>query len=191
MRTFLGGVLGVIAVGVLLIAYGVFNPRTATADSSSQAQSIYGDRVGYAANQPLQRAVYSNDGSMAASPQLEIRCEAGQRAVIRQVNGAAAGECVDGGGYVNGPRAERAALTYPVYEQAPVRRVRTVSYQSAPRRTAARVERPGRDWAKTAMVIGGTSAAGAGIGAIFGGKKGALIGAAVGGGAGTLYEVKH
>jgi len=49
---------------------------------------------------------------------------------------------------------------------------------------------PHRDWQKTAMVIGGSSAAGAGLGAIFGGKKGALIGAAIGGGAGTLYEVR-
>ena len=54
-----------------------------------------------------------------------------------------------------------------------------------------RVERrSGRDWTKTAMVIGGTTAAGAGLGAIFGGKKGALIGAALGGGAGTLFEVQ-
>jgi len=191
MRTFLGGVLGVIAIGVLLIAYGVFNPRTATADSSSLARSIYGDRIGYADNDPLRRAVYSSDGSMAATPQLEIRCEAGQRAVIRQVNGAAAAECVDAGSYFNGPRATRASLSYPVSDEGPVRRVRTVSYQSAPRRPSVRVERPGRDWAKTAMVIGGSSAAGAGLGAIFGGKNGALIGAALGGGAGTLYEVKH
>jgi len=48
------------------------------------------------------------------------------------------------------------------------------------RSTPARVVRPsGRDWTKTAMVIGGSSAAGAGLGAIFGGKKGALIGAAI------------
>ena len=40
------------------------------------------------------------------------------------------------------------------------------------------------------MVIGGSTAAGAGLGAIFGGKKGALIGAALGGGAGTLFEVR-
>jgi hypothetical protein len=71
----------------------------------------------------------------------------------------------------------------------------------APRRVASpsraravpvsRVERVrGRDWKKTAMVIGGSTAAGAGLGAIFGGKKGALIGAAIGGGAGTLFEVK-
>jgi hypothetical protein len=59
------------------------------------------------------------------------------------------------------------------------------------RREATQVERnSGRDWLKTAMVIGGSSAAGAGLGAIFGGKKGALIGAAIGGGAGTVYEVR-
>jgi hypothetical protein len=66
---------------------------------------------------------------------------------------------------------------------APVSRVT----RTAPTRVA---RSSGRDWTKTAMVIGGTTAAGAGLGAIFGGKKGALIGAALGGGAGTLYEVK-
>jgi hypothetical protein len=55
----------------------------------------------------------------------------------------------------------------------------------------ARVARAsGRDWKKTAMVIGGSTAAGAGLGAIFGGKKGALIGAALGGGAGTLLQAR-
>ena len=48
---------------------------------------------------------------------------------------------------------------------------------------------PGRDWKKTALIIGGSSATGAGVGALFGGKKGALIGAAIGGGASTIYEV--
>jgi len=53
------------------------------------------------------------------------------------------------------------------------------------------VERPrGRDWKKTALVIGGTTATGAGLGAIFGGKKGALIGAAIGGGASSIYEAR-
>jgi hypothetical protein len=46
-----------------------------------------------------------------------------------------------------------------------------------------------RSWKKTALVIGGSSAAGAGVGALVGGKKGALIGAAAGAGAGTVYEV--
>jgi hypothetical protein len=46
-----------------------------------------------------------------------------------------------------------------------------------------------RPWQTTAAVIGGSTAAGAGIGAIAGGRKGAAIGALVGGGAGTAYEV--
>ena len=60
---------------------------------------------------------------------------------------------------------------------------------AAPRRTYQTVERPnGREWKKTALVLGGLSAAGAGLGGIFGGKKGALIGAVIGGGASALYE---
>ena len=57
--------------------------------------------------------------------------------------------------------------------------------------SSSSVERAsGRDWTKTALIIGGTTAAGAGIGGMIGGKKGALIGAAIGGGASTLYEAR-
>ena len=38
------------------------------------------------------------------------------------------------------------------------------------------------------MIIGGSSAAGAGVGGLIGGKKGALIGAAIGGGASALLQ---
>jgi hypothetical protein len=83
-------------------------------------------------------------------------------------------------------RRENADLRRATFDsptaKAPVLRRRSVP--------ARGVSSPGRDWTKTAMVIGGTTAAGAGLGAIFGGKKGALIGAAIGGGAGTLLEVK-
>jgi uncharacterized protein YcfJ len=40
------------------------------------------------------------------------------------------------------------------------------------------------------LTVAGTAATGAGIGAIVGGKKGALIGTAVGGGSGALYTYK-
>ena len=94
----------------------------------------------------------------------------------------------------------RAPMAYPVSDgrALPDSVVSVPSPRVAPARVVTHtapqtvvVDRaPHRDWQKTAMVIGGSSAAGAGLGAIFGGKKGALIGAAIGGGAGTLYEVK-
>ena len=74
--------------------------------------------------------------------------------------------------------------TYDTYSAPAPRRVTTTRGVST-----SSVERPrGRDWKKTALVIGGTTATGAGLGAIFAGKKGALIGAAIGGGASTIYE---
>jgi len=46
-----------------------------------------------------------------------------------------------------------------------------------------------RSWEKEALIIGGSAAAGAGIGAVAGGKKGAGIGAASGGVAGLIYDL--
>ena len=46
-----------------------------------------------------------------------------------------------------------------------------------------------RSWEKEAFIIGGGAAAGAGIGALAGGKKGAGIGAATGGIAGLIYDL--
>ena len=82
----------------------------------------------------------------------------------------------------------RPVPAYDTYE-AP-RRVNRVARTTRPAPSRVVERAPCRDWTKTAMVIGGTTAAGAGLGAIFGGKKGALIGAAIGGGAGTIYEVR-
>ena len=62
---------------------------------------------------------------------------------------------------------------------------RTVYREVAP---APRVETRHRSIAKTALVIGGSTAGAAGLGGLVGGKKGALIGAALGGGAASIYE---
>jgi hypothetical protein len=64
-----------------------------------------------------------------------------------------------------------------------------VSCVSTTQPVVARRVVPHRSWKKTALVIGGSTAAGAGVGALVGGKKGALIGAAAGGAAGTAYEI--
>jgi len=172
MTKYLAGVLTVIAVGVLLVAYGLLTPRApmeavtlapATGPmvtgapvplrepyASQFAYAPASSGAGYAA-QPVQTVVYVP----AASPQPGYRPTAAVTAV-------------------------------------PPRPVRTASYETeSPRRSAPRhVERkPERNWKRSALIIGGASATGAGVGAMVGGRKGALIGAAIGGGASTIYQV--
>ena len=54
---------------------------------------------------------------------------------------------------------------------------------------AARVDRaPRRSKTKSALMIAGSAATGAGVGGALKGKKGALVGAAVSGGAASIYE---
>ncbi len=59
----------------------------------------------------------------------------------------------------------------------------------ARRSTEQYVERtPERSKTKSALMIAGGAATGAGVGAVLNGKKGALIGAAIGGGSASIYE---
>jgi hypothetical protein len=158
-------------------------------------------------------------GTQASSPfangaagQAMLQCELGQHAVVNQsvVDGRTltAVSCaadVPAAAATPARAAYRAPVYQPAvyqpavyqpepvaYEPAPVERPVVRSEAPAPVRTTDVVaERPAkRSWQKRAMVIGGSSGAGAGIGALIGGKKGALIGAAIGGGAGTVYEMQ-
>ena len=90
------------------------------------------------------------------------------------------------------------AMTLRPAETVSVQRVANTT--SSPRRTIrpavvqertvseAPARRDERSWGKTAMIIGGSAASGAAVGGIVDGKKGALIGAAIGGGAASIYE---
>ena len=147
MRGFFAAVLSVIAVGVLLIAYGLLVPRT--------TQAI--DAYGYAPARPML---------------------AGERLAVVD----------EGNGYVRLAQPVRDVRDLPAYAPAPSA-PRLVSTRTTRTATARTVVNPTRDWKKTALVIGGTTATGAGLGGLIGGKKGALVGAALGGGAGTLFEV--
>jgi len=166
MRGFFAAVLSVIAAGVLLIAYGLLGTRAAAAPGMIQydpRQASELARPMYAGERPMGIDVADPYSPYTRTP------TAYSTSSVRPVQAA------------YDPYVASAAAPAPQ---------RVVTTSPAPR-TTTRVERaPGRDWKKTAMVIGGSTAAGAGIGAIFGGKKGALIGAALGGGAGTLYEVQ-
>jgi hypothetical protein len=119
-------------------------------------------------------------------PSVVVECGPGQRAVMeqRRVNGRA--QVV--------ARCEAARTRGIVYdEDGRAMAARPVAYQSnrsAARRAARQYEgrAPERSKTKTAMMIAGSAAAGAGVGGALKGKKGALVGAAVGGGAATVYE---
>jgi hypothetical protein len=168
MTKFLAGVLSVIAVGVLLIAYGLLNPRGGTFDTRLGAAEL------------MQPAVSREEIMLRQDPYLMRTAYVDRTG--RTVYQAPSAPVYGSAPYYAPQPAPR------VVEQ--VRPVRTVSSAPAASPEYDRVveRKPGRNWKKTAMVIGGSSAAGAGLGAIFGGKKGALIGAAIGGGASTIYE---
>ena len=102
-----------------------------------------------------------------------------------------------------GPAAPMGYVTAPGYVTTqPAPGAQTIVRSPAPARvyrTAAPAQdrvvyrdaedvQPQRSWTKTAMIVGGSAASGAGVGGILGGKKGALVGAAIGGGAASIYE---
>jgi hypothetical protein len=94
-------------------------------------------------------------------PSVVVECGPGQRAVMEQRR-------------ING-RTHVVARC----EARPVARGSTVQY----------VERaPQRSKTKSALMIAGSAATGAGVGGALKGKKGALIGAAIGGGSASIYE---
>jgi hypothetical protein len=108
---------------------------------------------------PAAALVASLSGASAFADPIVVSCGAGQRAVVRQT-------------FVRGePTTSVTCAGGAEY--------RTARYDA---------ERRHRSWGKSALIIGGSAGTGAGIGGLVAGKKGALIGAALGGGAGSLYE---
>jgi hypothetical protein len=193
MKAILGSALGgVVAGAVALVASA--QGRTAPDAAWPQAQT----------NAPYAMTVAdarTPNSAATASPTL-VQCEPHQEAVTRRsiVAGREVAEvtCVSRlapqAVPMNAYAAPAAYYPQPAYAPDIVERprVRTVAPRTTTRRVASRqvvreVE-PKRSWKKTALVIGGGTAAGAGVGAIAGGKKGALIGAAIGGGGATIYE---
>jgi len=133
----------------------------------------------------------------SASPApFAVNCGPGQQALIRPgvANGQAISQvdCVPVGpaGAVAGSPAlatlEGDPRLVPVAYQAAAPAVvyRPVQVARAP---VHRVQR-GRSVKKSALIIGSSAGIGAGVGAAVKGKKGALIGAALGGGAATIWD---
>lgn len=125
---------------------------------------------------------YVNDDQ----PSVVVECAPGQRAVMEQRR-------------INGrmqvlARCERGRAAEVVYDDdGRAIQARPAAYQAyrpvARRSSVQYVERaPRRSKTKTALMIAGSTATGAGVGGALKGKKGALVGAAIGGGAASIYE---
>jgi hypothetical protein len=102
-------------------------------------------------------------GSEAFAGPTVVTCGSGQRAIVRSA-------------FVRGETVTRVDCAGSGY--------RTSTYRTS----RFRSDRRHRSWQKSALIIGGSTATGAGIGGIVHGKSGALIGAALGGGASSIYE---
>ena len=150
--------------------------------------------------------------SQAGAPMV-VSCEPNQRTLVRPVvmNGATISqiECVSvdpQAAYAQAnPLAQANNVAQPAYSYAaqPVYRDLAPA-QVVPVQRTTSVARPirtrqvvyddpieikkKRSVKKSVAIIGGSAAAGAGIGALAKGKKGALIGAAVGGGAAAIWD---
>ena len=149
---------------------------------------------------PWSAQARGTDAAPLRSSNVAMNCAPGQQALVRQA-------VVDGQLSVSvdcaGPTAAPAAyedVDQPLVQSAqPVAAVPAVyrpaqalvpTYAPSVRRIRASTRRvePRRDWKREGLIIGGSTGAAAGIGALIGGKKGALIGAALGGGGSALYR---
>ena len=155
-------------------------------------------------------AVAAQTAAQPSAP-VVVSCEPDQRTLVRAavVNGTAVSqvECVSNPdaqvvaqniaqpapvSYYT-PVARSAALTdtryvpaasYPVAASPRVVPARQVVYDERPVREVRR----GRSVKKSAIIIGSSAGIGAGVGAAVSGKKGALIGAAIGGGGAAIWD---
>ena len=170
MRNLPGWVVGALGVGVVAGAFFLGGRLNASDLSPSPAATV--------ASNP--------------APGLQVECEPGQRAVVRQaaatvIPSPATVACVSTMpvGYTAGSYPAAQYVTQPVtrpYVAPAPRMVRTSSVGTTSR--APRV----RSAKSSIAIIGGGTAAGALIGGLVDGKKGALIGGLIGGAGATVYD---
>lgn len=191
MMKFMAAVLSVIAVGVLGIAYGLLSPRLSmNAVQANQAYPVQTMPAGVGTSDVRPASAAMMQPMQVQPMQMQAARMPDSQMPGSQVQTAVRGGAANQPEVVYVPASTTSADTGVVHEPV-ARPVRTVYTRASSRDDdeGVTIERsPRRDWKRSAMIIGGTSAAGAGVGAIVGGKKGALIGAAIGGGASTIYQ---
>ena len=120
-------------------------------------------------------------GVVDVEPAVVVECAPGQRAVMaqRRVNGSTqvVARCEGTAQEARSRRVSRSNARYVERASAGVPTRRTLRHGVVERTKT-----------KTALMIAGSAATGAGVGGAVKGKKGAIIGAAIGGGSASIYE---
>jgi hypothetical protein len=194
MKALIGGAIGAAALGgALLLA----NTR-----STSTAAQAYNPAMTVASTSALPQSgpLYVDCGNgrlvlirpVAPGQQYsQVECAPSAAVIAPQAYAETPGYMVQ----ASYPVAQPAVQERVVYRDRVVERpvTRTASRSSgrrvayAPARTYE--VKQGRSWKKSALIIGGSAAGGAGVGALLGGKGGAKKGAVVGGIGGLVYDL--
>jgi hypothetical protein len=198
----IGAAIGGLALGAFVVAGSRY--MTSPVQASVPAPSLGSAQL------------VSQGAGLSSNPVL-VDCAEGQRALVQHVSVAgqsvAQVQCVgqpvmtmnafDDAPMAAAAPAYRTARAYPVsvsrpsasYSAAAPVRTRTVAarqpvvYRTESSDPSDTRDNRGRSWKKSALIIGGSAAGGAGVGAILDGKSGAKKGAVVGGIAGTVYDI--
>jgi hypothetical protein len=165
MKTFLGAIAGALAVGGALFAYDLGGRRAVERAAMAPTTQMLVGPDGIARPYLVSGQAPSAQGAVATLPGYSGYATATPLATVPYA-----------------PAQPQVRYVSDRVVAAPVRRVSTT------RQVAYEPDAPRRSWQKSALLIGGSAAGGAGLGGLLGGKKGALAGAAIGGGAAAIYD---
>ena len=166
MKTLFGAIAGALVLGAVLVSYDLGERHTFSRDLAPTTQMVIGpDGVARPYLVQAGQTAYGQTPYMAQPYGWSPYGVTAPGAVAPAMYGA-----------------QPQYVSQPVYSQPTVRRV------STQRSYATERVAPKRSWQKSALLIGGSAGAGAGIGALMGGKKGAGIGALIGGGSAAIYD---
>jgi NADPH:quinone reductase-like Zn-dependent oxidoreductase len=126
-----------------------------------------------------------------------IDCGPGQRVLLRQDNGLTRVQCVAATATASPVAGSDFLQPIPVYANVPeaaaygtgAQAARPALYEPRPAPRVVRMRAGGRTWKKSAAIIGGSTAVGAGVGALLDGRGGAKKGAVAGLVGGVVYDI--
>lgn len=195
MKSLWGSATGAVALGALAFTYGCGGTQGATGVRAQEVAGAQPVQPVVVSCEPQQRALV-RPAVVNGAAVSQVECVAADpQAVTFAQQGSYAQPAYAQAAYAQPAYAVRAAQ--PVRYSQPVvyddlDNARVVRTRSTPvvrtRQVVYEPVRKHRSVKKSAAIIGSSAAVGAGVGALASGKKGALIGAAIGGGGAAIWD---